>query len=252
MTEHPVATSTPVRHYISFHHDGAEWMFDLSFLTSSWTCIFGNGCQGVLTGPSPELGHGCCSYGAHFTDEGDLQRVAEATSRLTDDHWQFRQEALRRGGPFKRQGEATVSRLVDGACIFLNRVGSPQGHGCALHIGALDAGERPLDWKPEVCWQLPLRMTYHEDENQRATHTLRSWDRPDWGDGGAEFHWWCTEDVDAFVGHQPVYLEMRDEIIAMVGPIRYQMLVDHIESQGASTPVPSPSLKKRPSTTDVG
>ena len=44
------------------------WVFDVTFLASRWTCIFGRGCQGVLTGPAPELVQGCCSYGAHFTD----------------------------------------------------------------------------------------------------------------------------------------------------------------------------------------
>jgi hypothetical protein len=250
MAERPSGRPVRARHYVSFPHDGDEWMFDLTFLTSSWTCIFGNGCQGVLTGPAPELGHGCCSYGAHFTDDADLQRVAEAASRLTDAVWQHRQQALRRGGPFKRQGQATVSRLVDGACIFLNGPDAPQGHGCALHIGAVAAGERPLDWKPDVCWQLPLRMTYHQDENERGTHTLRSWDRDDWGAGGQEFHWWCTEADDAFVGHTPVYIELRDEIVALVGAERYQLLVDQIEQWDRATPVPPPSLKKRAAPTD--
>ena len=26
-----------------------RWMIDVTFLTSSWQCIFGAGCQGVLT-----------------------------------------------------------------------------------------------------------------------------------------------------------------------------------------------------------
>ena len=51
------------------------WMFDVTFLESNWTCIFGNGCQGVLTGPTPELVQGCCSYGAHFVDEKDRRPV---------------------------------------------------------------------------------------------------------------------------------------------------------------------------------
>ena len=42
-----------------------------TFLTSNWTCIFGNGCQGVLTGPAPELVQGCCSYGAHLVNKKD-------------------------------------------------------------------------------------------------------------------------------------------------------------------------------------
>lgn len=241
-----------VRDYIAFDHDGDRWLFDASFLTSSWTCIFGQGCQGVLTGPAEDLGHGCCSYGAHFTDEEDLERVARAAARLTDDQWQFRSVARRRGGPFKAEGEVTVTRLVDGACIFLNRPGSPQGHGCALHIGALAHGEHFQSWKPDVCWQLPLRLTYHEDENGRITHTLRAWDRADWGDGGAEFHWWCTEESDAFVGHQPVYTELREEIIGLIGEERYELLVAALRQRVPASPVPAPTLKNRSWQTDDG
>ena len=48
-----------------------------------WTCIFGDGCQGVLTGPAPELVQGCCSYGAHFTDKADRRRVERLAKKLT-------------------------------------------------------------------------------------------------------------------------------------------------------------------------
>jgi hypothetical protein len=236
------------REWVSFvdDDDGDEWLFDLEFLTSSWTCIFGRGCLGVLTGPAPELEIGCCSYGAHFGDEADLERVAHHAARLTDATWQHRREALRRGGPFKKQGEATVTRLVDGACIFLNRPDFDRGSGCALHLAALQAGERPLDWKPEVCWQLPLRLTHHTDENDRTVHTLRAWDRKDWGAGGDEFHWWCTEGHEAFVGLQPVYRELRDEIVALVGAERYDKLARYLDERGSPVNVPAPSLKKRP------
>ncbi len=252
MAATPASHPKAVREYIAIDHDGDRWMFDLSFLTSSWTCIFGNGCQGVLTGPAEELGHGCCSYGAHFTDADDLSRVAEAASRLTDDQWQFRSVARRRGGPFKAEGEVTVTRLVDGACIFLNRPGAPQGHGCALHIGAVAAGEQFQAWKPDVCWQLPLRLTYHEDENGRITHTLRAWDRQDWGEGGNDFHWWCTEAPDAFVGHVPVYVELRNEIVGLIGAERYSLLVDAIAQRSVEVAVPTPNLKKRSRPTDDG
>ena len=43
--------------------DERTWLFDVTFLESNWTCIFGRGCQGVMTGPAPELVEGCCSYG---------------------------------------------------------------------------------------------------------------------------------------------------------------------------------------------
>ena len=46
--------------WVSFEDPDEErtWIFDLSFLTSPWTCIYGNGCQGVLTGPADDLAQG--------------------------------------------------------------------------------------------------------------------------------------------------------------------------------------------------
>ena len=69
------------------------WLFDVTFLESRWTCIFGNGCQGVLTGPAPELVQGCCSYGAHFTGAKDARRVEAAAATLTPEQWQFHDKA---------------------------------------------------------------------------------------------------------------------------------------------------------------
>jgi hypothetical protein len=233
--------------WVSFvDDDGDTWMFDLTFLTSSWTCIYGRGCPGVLTGPTPELEQGCCSYGAHFADDDDVRRVEAHVARLTDDQWQLEAEARRRGGPLKRRGGETLSRLVDGACIFLNRPGFPGGAGCALHRAALEAGERPLDWKPDVCWQLPLRLVELTDEHDRTTFVLREWTRADWGDGGTSFHWWCTDAPHAFIGDRPVYRELRDEIVALVGEERYARLVDHVERHRRAEPLPHPAEQAVP------
>lgn len=220
--------------WVSFEDPEEErtWVFDLSFLTSNWMCIYGDGCQGVLTGPTPTLAQGCCSYGAHFVDEADRDRVERLSRRLTDDQWQFRAESVRRGGPTKRAREGGfATRLVDDACIFLNRPGFGGGPGCALHRAALEAGERYLDWKPEVCWQLPLRRHDDTDEHGWVTSTVREWKRRDWGSGGEDFHWWCTDSDEAFVAHEPVYVTMRDELVELCGEEPYRMLVDQIESR---------------------
>src|SRR6516162_7112101 len=117
------------REWISFEDEDEErtWIFDATFLSSNWTCIFGNGCQGVLTGPAPELVQGCCSYGAHFIDDEDVATVEATAARLTDEQWQHRRKA-RRNGFFRTEPDGTrITRLVDGACIFLNRPGFPAG-----------------------------------------------------------------------------------------------------------------------------
>ena len=235
--------------WVSFEDPDEErtWIFDLTFLTSPWTCIYGNGCQGVLTGPAEDLAQGCCSYGAHFVDEEDEANTLEHATRLTPEQWQHHDVGHRKAGPTKvnKAGEIK-SRLVDGACIFLNRPGFEGGIGCALHTAALQAGERPLDWKPQVCWQLPLRLEDHiEDGDGHVTSTLREWKRRDWGEGGAEFHWWCTESPDAFVDRAPVYETLRDEIIEMVGQKAYDLLCEHVVSRGTERYLPHPVLRRR-------
>jgi hypothetical protein len=244
------STATPLaldlHDYVSFEDAGEErtWVFDLTFLTSPWRCIFGQGCPGVLTAPAPELEQGCCSYGAHLVDGADAASVKAAAKRLTDGQWEHRQTAARRGGPLRTtKNGMTVTRLTDGACIFLHGPDFPGGAGCALHRGALDAGERPMDWKPDVCWQLPLRRVDHKEDSGHVTTTVREWKRRDWGAGGADFHWWCTDAGDAFDGHQPVYLELRDELIELVGQWAYDRVVAEIQRRGSTTLLPHPMLR---------
>ena len=235
--------------WISFD-DGEEqrtWVFDATFLRSGWTCIFGAGCKGVLDVDATDLVQGCCSHGAHFVDDDDVQTVVSAVVRLRTDQWQHHRKGMRSGflAPIPPdEGEGSMTRVVDGACIFHNRPGFPGGVGCALHIAALEAGERPLDWKPDVCWQLPLRLDHHTDDNGHVTSTLREWKRRDWGAGGDDFHWWCTESADAFVSAEPVYVYLREEIVELVGQRAYDQLLGVIERRGW-TPLPHPALKRR-------
>ena len=243
--------------WISFDDDvdTRTWVFDATFLRSNWSCIYGNGCKGVLDADATEMAQGCCSYGAHFVDDDDVQTVVRAVVRLTPKVWQYAKLGRKHGflatagdGDTAAGGGggdvATVSRLVDDACIFLNRPGFPGGPGCALHRAALDAGERPMDWKPNVCWQLPLRLDQHTDDNGHLTSTLREWKRRDWGPGGDEFHWWCTESPDAFVGSVPVYEYLRDEISGMVGDKVYAQMVALL-TRPRWTPLPHPAVRRR-------
>jgi hypothetical protein len=238
-----------VREWVSFEDPEEErtWVFDATFLRSSYHCIFGASCKGVLDADATEMEQGCCSYGAHFVDEDDVANIVKHFVRLEPRHMQYYDEAV--AGGFLAPGTAddgtpvTVTRLVDDACIFLNRPGSPQGAGCALHVAALEVGERPLDWKPNVCWQLPLRLEHSTDENGHVTSRLRDWKRRDWGAGGEDFHWWCTEAPDAYTGSEPVYVSARDEIVELVGAPIYERLLVALEAalDGARPPaLPTP------------
>lgn len=247
----PTKVPADAHEWVSFDDPDEErtWVFDVTFLTSNWTCIYGRGCLGVLTGPAPELVHGCCSYGAHFTDGADRRRIEKAAKTLRPEEWQYHRKGQQGVVRTTRQGER-VTRLVDGACIFLNRPGFPTGPGCALHQVALARGLPPLELKPDVCWQLPLRREDEVAEDGRVTSTVRQWDRRHWGAGGQEFHWWCTESPEAFVGNRPVFEEMEAELTAMVGAKIYRRLVayliDRDQRAAERVPLPHPALRRRP------
>src|SRR5665213_309592 len=235
--------------------DERTWLFDVTFLESNWTCIFGRGCQGVMTGPAPELVQGCCSYGAHFTGPKDARRVEAAAATLTPEQWQFwKQGQARDGGKprvVKRSSGGDLStRMVKDACIFLNRPGFAGGPGCALHRAAMERGVPHLEMKPDVCWQLPLRRHDHVDDNGHVTSVISQWDRSDWGEGGEEFAWWCTESPEAFVGKAQAHEELSSELVAMVGSEVHAALVAylvqrHPQPAPLAVALPHPALRPK-------
>jgi hypothetical protein len=244
-----VTEALPEREWVSFEDDIEDrtWVFDVTFLLSRWTCIYKRGCQGVLTGPVPELEQGCCSYGAHFTDDEDRARVEAAARTLEPSQWQFRREGRSRGVVKTNRAGETVTRLVQDACVFLNRPGFVGGAGCALHLAALERDERPMDLKPNVCWQLPLRREDRVADDGHVTSTVTEWGRSQWGAGGEEFHWWCTEAPEAFVGTQPVYRSMAEELAGLVGDPVYLKLAAYLQSRArTSRPLPHPTVRPPP------
>lgn len=191
------------------------WRFDDAFLTSRWTCIWGRGCLGILDEPAPELGQGCCSVGAELDGIDEAMRIAALADTLGPEQFQYRAEASD-GGVFA-DGDRTATRVVDGACIFLNRPGFGGGTGCALHLAALEADESPLDWKPSVCWQLPVKVDWADDGSGGEVATVRAWRRTDWGPEGETMAWCCTEGDLAQVGDRPVVESLGEELEALVG-----------------------------------
>ena len=62
----------------------------------------------------------------------------------------------------------------------------------------------PLEYKPDVCWQLPVRRdqewTKRPDGTKILVTVLAEFDRRGWGEGGHDLHWWCTSSPEAHVG----------------------------------------------------
>ena len=195
------------------------WRFDTEFLRSNWTCIWGRGCLGILPEPAEHLGQGCCSVGAELDGEDEAMNISALAATIDPERFQHHAEAAA-GGVFS-DDTRSGTRVVDGACIFLNRPGFPGGAGCALHLEALHAGESPVDWKPSVCWQLPIRVDWEPGEGGTEVATVRRWTRADWGAEGETMAWCCTEGTRAFIGAAPVVESRAEELEAIVGPAVY-------------------------------
>jgi hypothetical protein len=191
------------------------WRFDRDFLTSNWTCIWGRGCLGILDHPAEHLNQGCCSVGAEMADDTEARRIDALAATLAPERFQHRAEAVAEG--VFADAERGNTRVVDGACIFLNRPGFAGGEGCALHLAALDDDEPPLEWKPSVCWQLPVRVDWEVVDADHERATVRGWTRADWGPEGETMHWCCTEGERAYVGDRPVVESLGEELEALVG-----------------------------------
>jgi hypothetical protein len=200
--------------------DGATvWRFDAGFLQSNWTCIWGRGCLGILDQPAEHLHQGCCSIGAELDGEEEAMRLSALAATIDPSRFQHHAEAAE-AGVFTDDGRRST-RVVDGACIFLNRPGFAGGMGCALHLEAVASGESPVHWKPSVCWQLPVRVDWEAGEGDSEVATVRRWERADWGPEGETMAWCCTEGTRAYVGEAPVVEALGEELEALVGSTVY-------------------------------
>ena len=215
---------------------------DLTWLTSNWMCIFGQGCQGIYADRPAD---GCCTLGAHFADKDDEKRVKSFVKLLDREHWQFHPDSRaggRKGDWVETDDDGDRKTAVhEGACVFLNRPGFAGGEGCALHGLALRIDRHPLETKPDVCWQLPIRRTFRDvelpDGSSYTEVSIGEYDRRGWGPGGHDLDWYCSGNTEAHVGAQPVYLSNGPELVEMMGQAAYDELVvhceDHLRSRSA-------------------
>jgi hypothetical protein len=229
---------------------------DLTWLTSNWSCIYGNGCKGI---DKEHPDSGCCSDGAYYTDKEDEQRTDIVAKRLTREMWQFYDEAQ----PKNKNGKLKISevgldkdrktRKVQGSCIFLNR----RGHvapdytgemGCVLHHLAAKEGVHFSKIKPDVCWQLPMRRSFEKrevGEQEISVTVIGEYERAAWGDGGLEFDWYCTDNPEAHIGKQPVYISNSEELKAMMSESAYKILKQHCDNRMELIAISAKANKKR-------
>jgi hypothetical protein len=208
---------------------------DLTWLTSNWNCIFGNGCKGI---DKEKPNDGCCSDGAYYSSKEDEARVLKYAKKLTPDMWQFYDEAHDKKGNLKITelglDRDRKTRMVEDSCIFLNRKGESENFGCVLHHLAIKEGVHFVDTKPDICWQLPLRRSFENRDNgdkEISVTVIGEYERKSWGEGGHDFDWYCSDNPEAHNGKVPVYISNKFELIKMMSPKAYEVLVTHCENR---------------------
>ena len=229
---------------------------DLTWLTSYWQCIYGDGCCGI-DADKPDAG--CCSDGAYYTSKEDEDRVLKAAQTLTRAEWQSYDQARAKKSGGKLQITAIgldkdrKTRKVKDSCIFLNRVGyEAPGYtgsfGCALHHLAVREQVHFVDTKPDICWQLPLRRSWETREmggKEITVVVIGEYERLAWGDGGADFDWYCTSNSEAHVGRVPVYQSNKIELTKMMGEAGYLELEKLCDSRMAAILATRKAQKRR-------
>ena len=208
---------------------------DLTWLTSRWTCIYGNGCHGIdRTKPDD----GCCVLGAHYADKDDEKQTKKYAAMLTPETWQYHATGTKKGFSEKDEEGARKTRVVDGACIFLNRQGFEGGAGCALHqlAGRIDKAFQLV--KPQVCWQLPVRRQFEHrtltDGTEQLVTSIGEYDRRGWGPGGHDLDWYCSGAPSAHVATEPVYITERTTLVELMSPEAYEVLAAYCEARVAA------------------
>jgi len=221
---------------------GVSWCFDMTFLLSRYNCIFGRGCQGGF-GSKPE---GCCGDGAYLSSDKDMANVREKAQRLTSaDQDRVPLKRVHDPKAIVTKGGQHKTRKLDGSCVFATTTGA-----CSLHAAALRLGERPIDWKPEICWTIPLKI----DEDAEGDVWVTVWDRNDhsgWNtskdsDGKAvdgNEGYWCADDPNAYASDNQIAADFfGEELERLVPPYVHKILRNYIGDRavkGMLTPLKS-------------
>ena len=66
-----------------------------------------------------------------------------------------------------------------------------------------------------------------------------------WGEGGADFDWYCTSNAEAHTGKLPVYKSSKVELLTMMGKSGYEELAKLCDSRVAAIAATRREQKRR-------
>jgi hypothetical protein len=220
-----------------------QFRVNVSFLLSSYECIYGCGCPGLLNRKA-SADIACCERGVTFMDEDDFEHVAEMVDGLTAEDCDNIEHVRTRGWYLaSKSGRPYKTRKLGDGCIFANRAGGPAGKpGCAFHHLADRLGVHHSETKPFICWTIPLNFSDEDpvEPGGRSTTLVTAFTADAWGgtddaeepDGRGHMGYWCVDTPDAYRGTRPVYRSMERELRRGMGDAGYERMVELLEEIG--------------------
>ena len=201
---------------------------DLTWLTSNWMCIYGNGCQGIYADRPDD---GCCTLGAHFTEDDDYEAGLASPSRNSPGRTSgstatspTEEGVLRKDSWTEPEDGATKDQGRRRCLHFLNRAGLPQRDGLRAAPARASCPGSTADVAPQARGLLaaadPARYRTVELARQQTSYlevTITEYDRRGWGPGGHDLDWYCSGNPEAHVGREPVYRSNQVELVELMG-----------------------------------
>ena len=216
---------------------------DLTWLTSRYTCIFGQGCHGIYaTSPTPAAARWARTSPTRTTRSGWRSSSTSSTETL----WQHQPARPRCASEdwieTDDEGERKTRTLeVDGQ----RGVHLPQPHrlprrgaGCALHALALSRAatrSRPSRTCAGSCRSgapsgRSSGRTGRRTRRSRSASTTAAAGAP----GGHDLDWYCSGNTEAHVAVEPLYVTNEPELVELMGRAAYDELVRALRGPPAS------------------
>lgn len=232
--------------WLDFYNEDADkvWKIHLNWIVSNWECLFGRGCPGCIGKKDNETlpAIGCCTNGVYFESDEDFKRMEHSVSLLTEDDMDKDQlEWIAENGwynQYNKEGKefSGKTKVKDGGCVFARRGQGEEGKtGCAMHHLGQRIGKSHTELMPKTCWQLPIGHREDvEDSLGNVYDLIIPWDKAyfEMEDGDPEHDesmlFWCVNTPDAFCGTNPLYISLREELIAVMGQSSYDQMCELI------------------------
>ncbi len=195
----------------------------------------GAGARASSTSRAPSSQQGCCSYGAHFVDAADVDERRAVTSSGSAPNTCSSTPTLSRTGspcPVSSTTTANPPSSADSSTTPASSSTAPDSRAASA-VRCTSPPRRPASARSTGSRRCAgrCRSASNTPRTSRATsrHGCGSGSDATGAKVATSSAWWCTETPDAFVGSEPFYVSARDDIVELVGPHIYDLMVEVFE-----------------------